>query len=219
MLTAWLKRLPKPVVLMTCNDDRSQDVLEACKSTGFDVPGKVAIVGMGNDDLICDLAVPPLSSVAVSAMKAGYEAAATLHKLMRGEQVTDHAIVVRPNRVVKRQSTNVFTVADRYVLDALRFIHARAKKEPVQVNDVLRSVPISRRSLYERFAGTLGRSVHEEIKRVRVDELATLLVSTDLSISQIASRLGWSDMKNLARFFKQAKGMSPLSYRKQHCLR
>jgi LacI family transcriptional regulator len=105
------------------------------------------------------------------------------------------------------------------VLDALRLIHAQAKKEPLQVDDVLRSVAISRRGLYDRFARTLGRSVHEEIKRVRVDEFARLLVSTGLPISQIASRLGCSDIKNLARYFKQAKGMSPLTYRKHHCLK
>jgi LacI family transcriptional regulator len=219
ILIHWLESLPKPVGLMTCNDDRSQDVLEACKIAGFAVPEQVAIVGMGNDDLICDLAVPPLSSVAVSAMKAGYEAAATLGKLMRGEHVTDNVIVVRPSGVVTRQSTNVFAVADRDVVDALRFIHTRAKKDAIRVDDVLRVVPVSRRSLYDRFARTLGRSVHEEIKRVRVDELACLLVSTDLPISQIASRLGCSDMKNLARYFKKAKGIGPADYRKRHCVK
>lgn len=219
ILIDWLKCLPKPVGLMACNDDRSQDVLEACKIARFAVPEQVAIVGMGNDDLICDLSVPPLSSVAVSAIKAGYEAAATLDKLMGGEKVTDHVIFVRPSRVVTRQSTDVFAVADRDVLDALRFIHTRAKKELIRVDDVLKVVPVSRRSLYERFARTLGRSVHHEIKRVRVDEFARLLVNTDLPISQIALRLGCSDMKNLARYFKKAKGISPADYRKRHCVK
>jgi len=219
VIADWLKLLPKPIGLMACNDDMSQQVVEACKIADLQVPEQVAIVGVGNDDLICELASPPLSSVVLSTAKAGYEAAAELDKLMRGERVMEHAVVVRPNRVATRQSTNVFTVADHYVLDALRLIHTRAKKEPLQVDDVLRSVAISRRGLYDRFARTLGRSVHEEIKRVRVDEFARLLVSTDLPISQIASRLGCLDIKNLARYFKQAKGMSPLTYRKHHCLK
>ena len=161
----------------------------------------------------------PLSSIALSAERAGYESAAILDKLMDGEKITDRKIVVPPSYVVTRQSTDILTIDDPYVADALCFIYRRARREAIQVNDVLRAVPISRRSLYERFAGILGRSVHEEIKRIRVEHLARLLVSTKLSISQIASSLGCSDMKNLARYFKQVKGMSPLQYRKHHSIK
>jgi LacI family transcriptional regulator len=215
---AWLKQLPKPIGLMACNDDQGQHVLEACKIGGLHVPEQVAIVGLGNDDLICDLVNPPLSSIAVSAEKAGYEAAGVLDKIMAGKKVTNQKIVVRPTHVVTRQSTNVFAVDDRDVLMALHFIHRRARKEAIQVDDVLRAVSLSRRSLYNRFAQILGRSVHEEIKRVRVDQLAQLLVSTNVPISHIASTLGYSDIKNIARYFKQLKGMTPLEYRKCHSL-
>jgi LacI family transcriptional regulator len=219
ILVDWLKRLPKPVALMACNDDRSQDVLEACKIANLNVPEQVAILGLGDDDLVCDLASPPLSSIALSAERSGYEAASILDKLMSGQEISDRKIVVPPSYVVTRQSTDILTIDDPYVADALRFIYRRARKEAIQVNDVLRAIPISRRSLYERFAGILGRSVHEEIKRVRVEHLARLLVSTKLSISQIASSLGCSDMKNLARYFKQVKEMSPLEYRKHHSIK
>ncbi|MBN1363158.1 MAG: DNA-binding transcriptional regulator [Sedimentisphaerales bacterium] len=215
-LVDWLKALPKPVGLMACNDDRSQYVLEACKIAGLHVPEQVAILGMGNDDLVCDLATPRLSSIAVSSEKAGYEAAALLDRLMAGRRMTQDMVVGLPSHVVTRQSTDVFAVNDRYVREALRFIRARAGSEPMQVDDVAKAVALSRRSLYDRFAKTLGRSVHEEIKRVRVDRLARLLVSTDLSIAQIAVRLGGTDMKNLARYFKQDMGMTPLQYRKRH---
>ena len=180
------------------------------------VPEQVAIVGVGNDDLVCELAAPPLSSVALSAQKAGYEAAAILDRWMKGDTTVAETIIVRPSRVVTRQSTDVFAVADRQVVEALRFIHTYARKEAIQVDDVLRSVPVSRRSLYDRFARTLGRSVHEEIKRVRVDELAHLLVDTDLPMSQLALRLGCPDIKNLARYFKQDMGVTPLQYRRRH---
>ena len=216
ILIDWLRGLPQPVGLMACNDDRGQDVLEACKAAGLHVPEQVAIVGVGNDDLVCDLAAPALSSVALSAQKAGYEAAAILDRWMRGDNASEQHIIVCPSRVVTRQSTDVFAVTDRCVRDALRFIHTGARKEAIQVDDVLRAVLVSRRSLYDRFARTLGRSVHEEIKRVRVDELAHLLVSTDLPMSQLAVRLGCPDIKNLARYFKQATGVTPLQYRHQH---
>jgi LacI family transcriptional regulator len=216
ILTDWLRDLPQPVGLMACNDDRGQDVLEACKAAGLHVPEQVAIVGVGNDDLVCDLAAPPLASVALSARKAGYEAAALLDRWMKGGRVVEDTIVVRPSRVVTRQSADVFAVRDRQVVEALRFIHTYARKDAIQVDDVLRSVPVSRRSLYDRFARTLGRSVHEEIKRVRVDELARLLVDTDLPMSQLALKLGCSDIKNLARYFKQDVGVTPLQYRRRH---
>jgi len=216
ILVDWLKRLPKPVAMMACNDDRSQHVLEACKIAGLNVPEQVAIIGLGNDDLVCDLAFPPLSSIALGAEKGGYEAAATLDKLMRGKQVPNQSIIVPVLYVVTRQSTDILKIDDPYVAQALRFIHRRAKREAIQVADVLRVVPLSRRSLYERFTRVLGRSIHEEIKHVRVEQLARMLVSTSLSISQIASALGCSEMKNLARYFKQAKGISPLQYRKRH---
>jgi LacI family transcriptional regulator len=216
ILVDWLKRLPKPIALMACNDDRSQHVLEACKIAGFNVPEQVAIIGLGNDDLVCDLASPPLSSIALGAEKGGYDAAATLDKLMRGRKVSNRNIIVPTLYVVTRQSTDILKIDDSYVAQALRFIHRRARREAIQVADVLRAVPLSRRSLYERFSRVLGRSVHEEIKHVRVEQLARMLVSTNLSISQIASELGCSDMKNLARYFKQAKGISPLQYRKHH---
>ncbi len=219
ILVGWLKCLPKPVAVMACNDDRSQDVLEACKAAGLNVPEQVAILGLGDDDLVCDLASPPLSSIALSAEKAGYEAAATLDKLMDGEHAPSRTIVVPPSYVATRQSTDILTIEDPYVAEALRLIHRRAAREAIQVADVLQAVPLSRRSLYERFARVLDRPVHEEIKRVRVEHLTRMLVSTDLSISQIASALGCSDMKNLARYFKQAKGMSPLRYRKLHSLK
>lgn len=219
MLIDWLKALPKPVGLMACNDDRSQYVLEVCKIAGLHVPEQVAILGMGNDDLVCDLATPRLSSIAVSTEKAGYEAATLLDTMMAGRPVTERVVVGLPSHVVTRQSTDVFAVRDRYVRDALRFIRARAGSEPIQVDDVVRAVALSRRSLYDRFAKTLGRSVHQEIKRVRTDRLAHLLVSTNLSITEVAAQLGGTDMKNLARYFKQDMGMTPLQYRKRHGLR
>lgn len=219
ILVDWLKKLPIPVALMACNDDRSQDVLEACKIAELNVPEQVAIMGLGNDDLVCDLATPPLSSIELGAEKGGYEAAATLDKLMRGQEVPDHKIIVPTLYVVTRQSTDILKIDDPYVSQALQFIYRRARRDAIQVDDVLRAVPISRRSLYERFDRVLERPVHEEIKRVRVDQLARLLVTTNLSISQIASTFGCSDMKNLARYFKQAKGMSPLQYRKYHSLK
>jgi LacI family transcriptional regulator len=138
--------------------------------------------------------------------------------MMAGRKVANQTIVVRPTHVVTRQSTDVVAVADPAVSAALRFIHQHAENEPIQVTDVLSAISVSRRTLYERFSKVLGRSVHEEIKRVRVDQFAKLLVSTNLTESQIAATMGWSDTKNIARYFRKQMGMSPSEYRKSHSL-
>ncbi len=218
VLIEWLRGLPQPAGLMACNDDRSQYVLEACMMAGLEVPEQIAVIGVGNDTLVCDLVTPPLSSIALSTERAGYEAAALLDAMMSGRQVTPRSVIVRPTHVVTRRSTDVFAVQDHAVSAALRFIYERAGQEPIQVDDVLPIVALSRRTLYQRFAEILGRSVHEEIKRVRVDQLARLLVSTKLPISQIALSMGCKDIKNIARYFRQQKGMTPSEYRKSHSL-
>ena len=106
---------------------------EACKIANLNVPEQVAILGLGDDDLVCDLASPPLSSVALSAEKAGYEAAATLDKLMNGEKVSDRRIGVPPSYIVTRQSTDILTIDDPYVAEALNFIYRHARREAIQV--------------------------------------------------------------------------------------
>ncbi len=128
ILVEWLKGLPKPVALMACNDDRSQHVLEACKIAGFGVPEDVAIIGLGDDDLVCDLSTPPLSSIALGAEKAGFEAAAMLDKLMSGQKVTIENIVVPTLYVATRQSTDILKINDPYVAQRCSiFIDTRGK--------------------------------------------------------------------------------------------
>lgn len=209
----WLRSLPRPVGLMASNDDRSRYVLAACKSAGFHVPEQIAILGFGDDDLICELETPPLSSIAVATQRAGYEAAKRLDRMMAGEAGGAEVIPAAPTHVVTRQSTHIFAVSNPDVLAALNFIHERAGVEQIQVEDVLRVVPISRRALYLKFREVLGQSIHDEIKRVRVERLTQMIVKTDLPLSRIAAALGYSSFKNLARYFRQETGMTPLEYR------
>ena len=212
-MVEWLKSLPKPVGLMTCNDDRSQHVIDACKIADISAPDQLAVIGVDNDDLICDLSNPPLSSIALNTVKAGYQAAAALHKLMAGDNMNDHIITVSPTHVVARQSTDILAIQDSDVAEAVRFIRLHAK-EPVQVDEVVDAVALSRRSLERRFRRILGRSIHHEIRRVRVEQVIRMLLETNMSISQIALALGYPGVNNVARYFRQETGISPLAYRK-----
>jgi len=215
ILAAWLAELPKPVGLFACNDDRAQHVTEACKTAGLNVPEDVAIIGVDNDELVCDLADPPISSVALDTEMAGYKAAELLDRMMHGQAAETHDIVVHPTYVVTRQSTDILAIDDPDVARAIRFIRHNARRG-IRVDDVAEAAALSRRVLEKRFRNLLNRSVHEEIRRVRVDQIATMLVETDLSIAEIAYRLGFPGVEHIARYFRKERHISPQAYRKAH---
>ncbi|MHC4324140.1 MAG: AraC family transcriptional regulator [Planctomycetota bacterium] len=214
IMVDWLKSLPKPLGIMACNDDRGQNILEACKITGLNVPDEVAVIGVDNDILACEVSEPPLSSIPLNNERAGYEAAELLAKLMAGEKMTYQEIVTHPATVVTRQSTDNLAIEDSNIAKAVRFIRQHAT-EIIQVSDVVDVVPMSRRSLERSFRKTLGHSVFEEIKRVHVNQFTMMLTETNMSISQIASALGHPSVENINRYFRKEKGMSPTAYRKK----
>lgn len=218
ILAKWLQSLPKPIALLACNDDRSRQVLDACALAELQVPDEIAILGVDNDDLICELRHPQLSSIAISTEVAGYQAARVLDKLMAGKKSAEanRTTKVSPLYIVARHSTDVVSTKDRSVAIGLRFIREHVK-EPIQVTDVANAVSLSRRALQQRFKRALGRPVHEEIKRARVDRMARMLVSTNLSIKEIARLLRYPDV-NISRYFQQLVGMTPSQYRKRHSL-
>lgn len=215
LLKEWLKTLPKPVGIMACNDDRGQQVIEACKSAGFYVPEETAVVGVDNDTLLCGLSNPTLSSVSINTMRAGYEAAQLLDDLMKGAKPPHMVITAYPMHIVTRQSTDTLATEDRLVMKAVHFIRQNAKKS-IQVTDVAQKMGISRRSLLDRFRAVLGRTVQEEIRRVRIERICEMLLETDLPVCQIALRLDFTSIEHISRYFQQEKGISPLAYRKQY---
>jgi LacI family transcriptional regulator len=212
-IASWLRSLRRPLGLMACNDDLGHEVIAACKLAGFDVPDDVAVVGADNDEVVCGLADPPLSSVAINFERAGYEAAEALTRLMGEGRQPNMRIQVRATHVVPRRSTDTLAVDDPSLAKALRFIRDRAHGG-VSVGEVAQASGVSRRALEKRFRGLLGRSVLHEIRRLRADQIARLLVETDLPVAEIANRLGFADVQHVARYFRAAKQVSPLAYRK-----
>ncbi|MHC4354539.1 MAG: XylR family transcriptional regulator [Planctomycetota bacterium] len=210
----WLKSLPKPVGVMAGNDVCGRHVIEACRIAGLQVPDQVAVIGVDNDELICDLTDPPMSSIALNTEKAGYEAAELLDRLIAGENTAARDILVRATHITTRQSTDILAAEDRTVAEAIRFIRHHSK-EAIQVSNVVDHVAVSRRNLEQRFRRVLGRSIYNEIKRVRTQQIIRMLCETDLSVSEIALRLGHPSDKHIARYFKQQTGMSLKEYRRQ----
>jgi LacI family transcriptional regulator len=215
ILANWLKSLPKPIGLMACIDERSAHVVEACKMVGLNIPEEVAVIGVDNDDLICDLSTPQLSSIALNDEMTGYNAAEVLDKLMAGEKITNQIITLSPTHAVTRRSTDTLAIDDHYVAKAIRFIRDHAT-EQIQVDDVVNSVAFTRRTLQRRFHSVLGRTISSEIMHARVDLACKMLVETNQPISQIALNLGQADVNHISRWFKKLKGMTPLAYRKQY---
>jgi len=211
-LAQWIKQLPKPIGLMACNDIRGQQVLNACRSIGVAVPDDMAVIGVDNDEVLCELSDPPLSSVVANTERIGYEAADLLNRLMAGSPPPDQPLVVGPLGIVTRRSTDVLAVDDRHVATAVRFIRERAC-EGMDVSDVLRAVPLSRSMLERRFAQVLNRSPKEEIMRVRLNRAKQLLTETDFPLPLVAEKIGLEHPEYLNVIFKKKVGMTPARFR------
>lgn len=211
----WLRRLPKPLAVFACYDARGQRVLEACRRASLAVPEEVAVLGVDNDELLCALSPPPLSSIILNARRTGWEAAALLAVRMRGGAVAQTTHFIPPLGVATRQSTDVLAVDDPPIARALHYIREHAC-EGLGVEDVLRHCPMARRTLESRLKVLLGRSPHEEIQRVQLNRVKELLTGTDLTLSEIAGRAGFRHTEYLSVVFKRELGTTPIAFRKEH---
>jgi LacI family transcriptional regulator len=212
-LIHWLRSLEKPVGVMACNDVRARHVLEACHTIGLRVPEDVALIGVDNDEMICELTDPPLSSVEQGARRMGYQAAALLDQLMGGAKPPRVRFVVEPEGVVARRSTDTLAIEDPEVATALRFIRQRAC-ERIQVRDVVQQVGVSRSTLKNRFKAALGRTIHAEIQHIRLQRAKQLIAGTDLPLKQVALQAGFQYVQYLTRLFRRRVGQTPAKYRR-----
>ncbi|GIG88581.1 AraC family transcriptional regulator [Plantactinospora endophytica] len=212
-LASWLLDLPKPVGVLTCYDIAGQEVLEACKIAGLAVPDSVAVLGVDNDELMCNLTTPALSSIQPDTTRTGFLAASLLDQMMSGQALDPCLHLIPPLRVETRQSSDILAVADPVVARALQLIRDRVD-EGIPVSAVQRHVGLSRRALDYRFLRVLGRTVHEEITRVRMERLADLLIRTDWTLPRLAERLNFSHAEYMGVAFKKYSGKSPGEYRR-----
>jgi len=224
-LVRWLLALPKPVGIMACNDEFARWLSELCRIHALRVPDEVALIGVDNDESICELCSPPLSSVSFATEQAGYDAAALLDALMAGGSSRGasprrpagkgrkwQSILVLAGRVVTRQSTDLLAVRDEEVVKALRFIR-RNSHRLIQVNDVVEATLLTHRTLHNRFRGIVGHSLVQEINRRRAAHIAEMLMTTNDSIYRIARAIGYETAGHMSRFFRREMGATPREYR------
>ncbi len=212
-LADWLEKLPKPIGIMTSNDERSSDIVEACHMIGLTIPGQVAIIGVDNDEMICNLSTPPLSSIRLNPEMVGYKSAEAIDHLIAGKRVEQSDIFFEPIGIVTRQSTDILAIEDQQVAQAIRFIRNNARRD-IHVNDVVNQSTLSIRALQQRFRKAIGRGINREIQRVRIRQLAEAIINTNQAIQQIAYDLEFNDINHVSRIFRREMGITPIGYRK-----
>lgn len=200
--------------VFACNDRAGVEALDVCREMSVRVPDQVAVLGVDNDDLVQSLANPPLSTINTARERIGFDAAAMLERLILGAVLPSRSVLVAPQGVITRRSTDVLAIDDADVVDAVRYIHAHAGR-PIGVNDVMREVSLSRRQLERRFRDRLGRSILDEITRCRVDRAKQLLVETELALPQVALASGFRSASYFSVVFADAEGTTPGAYRER----
>ena len=213
-LTDWLNSLPKPIAIMACDDNQGNILLQACELCGIHVPFDVAIIGVDNDEILCNMSNPSMSTINVDIERAGADTAAIAERMVKDPTYMGEDIVLKPLTVVERLSSSVFATNDKEVLMALRFIHANLDSKII-VTDVLDNVPMSRRLLEHRFKKMTGMTIYNYISIQRIERFAQLLLSSNDSISDIAARMDEFDTKSISRRFKEIKGCTPSEFRKK----
>jgi LacI family transcriptional regulator len=211
----WLNGLPKPAGIIATTESEAADIIWTCRRQGIRVPEDLAVIGYGNDDTQCILTIPPISSIMVPAREIGYRASALLERMIRGAKPPRKPILFPPLGVAARQSTDLIYAADPDLASASRYIREHLG-EPIAVSDIVRHVAVSRRSLERRFVKTFGRTLGDEILRVKIESATSLLLGSDMKVPQIAAKVGLPAYSTFLRKFRHATGLSPAEFRVRH---
>ncbi|MGE4489008.1 MAG: DNA-binding transcriptional regulator [Kiritimatiellales bacterium] len=214
VIEKWLTHVDKPLAIFSIEDEGAAMLLRACRQLGIAVPEQVALIGANNDPVICPYTEVSLSSVDLNWEGVGYEAAARLDQLMQGKKLKKSVILVPPKGLVSRKSSDTIAVNDLRVALALSYIQENSDR-PITVTEITENVGIPLRTLQWAIQKSLGRSLQDEISRIRVERIEDLLKNTDRKIGQIAEDLNFSSAQYMNHFFAKATGVTPNEYRKQ----
>jgi LacI family transcriptional regulator len=214
-LEEWLKDLPKPIAIMGADDGRALHVLEAFNDLGISVPREVAILGVDNNVVVCESLLPSLSSVAQNNERVGWEAAAMLDRMLEGKDPGPLDLMIPPQKVVTRMSSDVIAVEDQALLRALGFIREHLA-EPVSVEQIARAAGVSRSLLEKRFRTHLGTTITDLIRDQRLKAALKMMVETPMLIKEIAEATGFRRATYFSNVFREQLGETPREWRAQH---
>ena len=214
-LTDWLRAIPKPIGIMACDDNQGNNLVEACHAAGIKIPSEVSILGVDNDELLCNLGSTPLSSIQVNIEEGGYQTAALIEQRVLHPETPLEDVVLKPLKIIDRMSTAAFATQDDQIQKAIQFIHRNASKK-ISVEDVTDEVALSRRLLERRFKKVTDQTIYQYITDVKLKQFAQMLLDIDAQLIDIALSLGESDTKSISRRFKQLYGCSPIQWREKN---
>lgn len=214
-MSQWLTALPKPVALFACDDYYALQISETCNICNIEIPDEVALLGVDNDELLCHISNPPLSSIVLDVENGGYRAGKLLHQLINKEKVEAFNIVVEPLYIERRLSTEKYAVADKYIQTILDYIEKNYTSQ-LSVSDLVEKVPLSRRALEKRFKDVMGNSLYQCIQDHRIEHFIRLLLTSDCALDDAALQSGFDSYKNVSRIFRKYKSMTPREYRKRY---
>lgn len=212
-LEAWLQALPKPVGIFCCNDFWAHRALTEIRKLALHVPDEIAVLGVDDDEFLNAISPIPVSSIAIPARQVGYDAARLLEGLLHGNAVA-RVTTLPPVEVIARATTDVTHVEDELVAAAIRFVRDHAAKG-LSVEEVLAQSPASRRQLERRFRAAVGRSISAEIRLAHIEAVKRLLLTTTLSIEEIATLTGFPSASRLGTTFRRVTRQSPSAFRAQ----
>jgi LacI family transcriptional regulator len=213
-IAEWLQSLPHPLAVFACNDVRGRQIIDACNQSELSVPEEVAVIGVDDDEVICELSNPPLSSVQPDTLRIGYEGAALLDSMMGGQAAPKETIFIPPKGIAHRLSSEATAVDDREVAAAMQLIRDHAC-EGLSVHDVVSRLHVSRSTLERRFHAAFARTPAMEIERVRMSRAKLLLMETRYKLSKVAAMTGYGSASQFATAFKRHAGLTPGEFRKQ----
>ncbi len=212
-IDAWLRTLKPPVGILAVHDDRARLLVDGCRRVGLAVPHDVALMGVDNDETVCEFCQPPLTSVSRSSRRVGYEAAALLDRLMSGKPAPDSDLLVPPDGVVRRASTGIVAIEDPHVAAAVQYTRDHVD-EMFGVERFEKLLPVSRRRIEQLFQRVLGQTPYEYICHVRVIRAKELLVREEkMAIRDVAAACGFPDTQRLRLVFQRLTGKTPTDYR------
>lgn len=211
-LLEWIRRSRKPVGVVCESDTAAAQLIDDLHEMRIRIPDEVAVVSVGNDDIVCNFTSPHLSSVAPNAVGIGYRAAELLHEILKGNVRGTPHILMQPEGLVERESTQVIATDSRPLAEAIRYVRRNACRG-IGIPDILSHTNISKTTLVRGFRRELGRSPLEEIRRLQLDAIRRLLIETDLKVNEIAHRTGFSDGRYLSQVFRRAENCTPTEFR------
>lgn len=217
-IAIWLQALPKPVAIMACDDNHAYQIVEACRllegGGNHRIPNDIAVLGVDNDETMCMLCSPNISSLNQGVEKGGYEVARLIDKLIKDPDAKPEDIIVMPTHIVTRQSTDIYASNDPHISQILKYIHENISQK-LLVSKLVEQVPLSRRLLEKRFRNEMGTSIYNYMMSVRIEKISQMLID-GFNVSEAAAVSGFADIKNLSRMFRKMKGMSPSEYRDRY---